>query len=122
MKIIIALFGVLICLAGLFILLAPQKFKNLMNSFAGQKRFLFAIIIRIVLGAILLAEATNLKFPFAMKIIGAISIVAAIGILLIGRGRLDRIIDYWMRKPDNFLRSWSVFAIVFGAFFIYVTL
>ena len=121
MKIIIALFGVLICLAGLLILLAPQKFKNLMNSFAGQKRFLFAIIIRIVLGAILLAEATNLKFPFAMKIIGAISIVAAIGILLVGQGRMDRIIDYWMRKPDNFLRSWSVFAIAFGAFFIYVT-
>ncbi len=121
MKIIIALVGVLICLGGLVMLLAPEKFKNVMNNWTGQPRFLFAIIIRVVLGAILLAEAASLRFPLAMKIIGGISIVAAIAILLVGQGRMDRIIDYWMRKPNNILRAWSVFAIAFGAFFIYVT-
>jgi uncharacterized protein YjeT (DUF2065 family) len=121
MKPIIVIFGALICLAGLVILIAPEKFKSVMNNWTGQPRFLLAVIVRVVIGAILLAEAANLKFPFAMKIIGGISIVAAIGILLIGQDRLDRFIAYWMRLSDKVLRIWSVFALAFGAFLIYVT-
>ena len=120
-QIIIALVGVLICLAGLVILISPQKFKNVMNNFAGQRRFLFAIIFRLVLGAILLAEAASLRFPLAMKIIGAISIVAAIGILIAGQQRMDQIIDYWMKKSEVLFRVASVFALAFGGFLIYVT-
>ena len=119
MKIIIALFGVLICLAGLLILIAPEKFKKVMNSWTGQPRFLFAVIVRVIFGAILLSEAANLKFPLAMKIIGAISILAAVVLLLVGQERMDRFIDWWMRMADNVLRIWSVLAIAFGAFFIY---
>jgi len=121
MKLFIILIGALICLAGLVILVAPEKFKSVMNNWTGQPRFLFAVIVRIVFGAILLAEAANLKFPLAMQIIGGISIVAAIGILLIGQDRLDRFIEFWMRMSDNVLRFWSVFAFAFGAFLIYVT-
>ena len=121
MKLFIVLIGALICLAGLVILIAPEKFKSVMNNWTGQPRFLFAVIVRIVFGAILLAEAANLKYPLAMQIIGAISLVAAIAILLIGQDRLDRFIAYWMRLSDKLLRFWSLFALAFGAFLIYVT-
>ncbi len=119
MKILIALFGVLICLGGLAILILPEKFKNVMNRWTGQPRFLFAVIIRVVLGAILLSEAANLKFPLAMKIIGAISILAAVVLLLVGQERMDRFIDWWMKQPENVFRVASILAIAFGAFFIY---
>jgi amino acid permease len=121
LKIIIALFGVLICLGGLTILILPEKFKNIMNRWTGQPRFLFAVIIRVVLGAILLSEAANLKFPLAMKIIGAISILAAVVLLLVGQERMDRFIDWWMKQSENVFRAASVFALAFGAFLIYVT-
>ena len=121
-KMLIVLFGVLICLAGLTILILPEKFKNIMNRWTGQPRFLFAVIIRVLFGALLLSEAANLKFPLAMKVIGAISILAAVVLLLIGQERMDRFIDWWMRMSDNLLRFWSIFAFVFGAFLIYVTL
>ncbi len=121
MKPIIVIFGALICLAGLVILITPEKFKSVMNNWTGQPRFLLAVIVRVVIGAILLAEAANLKFPLAMKIIGGISILAAIGILLIGQGRLDRFIAFWMQKSDKLFRVSSAFAIAFGAFLIYVT-
>ncbi len=122
MKIIIALVGVLICLAGLLILVSPQTFRNVMNRFAGQQRFLFAVIARIIIGAILLLEAPNLKFTLAMQIIGGISILAAVVLLLIGQERMDRIIDWFMRLSDEVFRIMSVFAFAFGAFLIYVTL
>lgn len=121
MQYLIAIAGGLICLAGLLILIVPEKFRSLMNTWTGQPRFLFAIIVRVIVGAVLLAEAANLKFPTAMKVIGGISIAAAIGILLIGQDRLDRFIAFWMRKPDSLFRVSSVFAIALGAFLIYVT-
>ena len=119
MKPIIVIFGALICLAGLVILIAPEKFKSVMNNWTGQPRFLFAVIVRIVFGAILLAESANLKFPLAMKIIGGITILAAIAILLIGEKRMDRFIALWMRISDNVLRAWSILAFAFGGFLIY---
>ncbi len=119
MKIIIVLFGALICLAGLVILIAPEKFKSVMNNWTGQPRFLFAVIVRIVFGAILLAESANLKFPLAMKIIGGITILAAVAILLIGEKRMDRFIALWMRISDNVLRAWSILVFAFGGFLIY---
>ena len=121
-KILIALFGVLICLGGLTILILPEKFKNIMNRWTGQPRFLFAVIIRVVLGAILLSEAANLKFPLAMKIIGAIIILAAVVLLLVGQERMDRFINWWMKQSENVFQVASVLAIAFGGFFIYVTL
>ena len=123
MKIVIALVGGLICLAGLLILISPARFRTMFNNFSGQPRFLFAIIFRILFGAILLWEASNLKFPFAMQIIGGISIVAAIVLLLMGQDRMDRFIDWFMSKfTDTLMRVWSVLALAFGAFLIYVTL
>ncbi len=121
MKTVIALVGVAICLAGLIILITPEKFRNIMNRFAGQPRFLFAVIARILIGAILLYEAANLRFMLAMQIIGGISILAAVVLLLMGLGRMDRMIDWFMSKmADNVMRVWSVFAIDFGAFLVYV--
>ena len=120
MKTLIAVFGVLICLAGLIILLAPDKFRNLINRFDGQPRYLFAIIIRIVIGAILLWEASNLKFPFAMQIIGGISILAAVVLLLVGQERMDRFIDWWIKQSEIVFRVASVLAFALGAFLIYV--
>jgi len=122
MKIIIAAFGALICLAGLVILMAPDRFRAVMNNWTGQPRFLFAVIVRIVFGAILLAEAANLKFPLAMKIIGGISVVAAVVLLLIGQERMDRIIDWFMSLSDEIFRLVSIIPIAFGAFIIYVTI
>ena len=92
-----------------------------MNSFTGQPRFLFAVIARIIIGAILLLEASNLKFTLVMQIIGGISILAAVVLLLMGQDRMDRMIDWFMKMSDKIFRIWSVFAIAFGAFLIYVT-
>ena len=122
MKIIITLVGVLICLAGLLILVSPQRFRNTMSRFAGQPRFLFAVIARILIGAILLYEASNLRFTLAMQIIGGISILAAVALLLMGQERMDRIIDWFMPLSDEVFRIMSVFAFAFGTFLIYVTL
>jgi len=91
-----------------------------MNKWRGQPRFLFAVIIRVVFGALLLSEAANLKFPLAVKIIGAITILAAVVLLLVGQERMDRFIDWWMKQSENVFRVAAVLAFVLGAFLMYV--
>ena len=122
MKTVIALFGLAICVAGLMILIAPDRFKALMNRWHGRPRFVFAVIVRVFLGALLWFAAANLKFPLVIKIIAAISILAAVVLLVVGQKRMDRFVDWWMRMPDNVLRIWSIVAFAFGGFLIYVTL
>jgi uncharacterized membrane protein HdeD (DUF308 family) len=120
MKALIVLAGSLIVIVGIVILVAPHRFRDLMTKWEGQARFLFAIIVRIVFGAIVLAVAAELKYRLVMQIIGGISIAAALVILVMGQERMDRFIGWWMRMPDHLLRAWSVAALAFGAFLIYV--
>jgi hypothetical protein len=37
-----------------------------------------------------------------------------------GREGLDRLIDWWLSRPDGFLRVSALFAATFGGFLIYV--
>lgn len=53
-------------------------------------------------------------------LIAAISIFAAVGILFMGRERLDSLIDWWLSRPDGLLRLSALFAATFGGFLIYV--
>ena len=122
MKIIITLFGAFICLAGLVMLISPQKFKDVMNNITDQTLFLSAVIVRIIIGAILLLEAPNLKFTSVIEFIGSIILLSAFILLLIGSKRLRRMIDWFMKLSDDFYRACSVVAFAFGAFLIYVTL
>ncbi len=103
-------------------LISPQKFKDVMNNIADQTLFLSAVIVRIIIGAILLLEAPNLKFTPVIEVIGSIIILAAIILLLIGQKRVRSMIDWFLKLSDNFYRFWSFLAFAFGGFLIFVTL
>ncbi|MDH3364095.1 MAG: hypothetical protein OEM45_10340 [Gammaproteobacteria bacterium] len=120
MRIIVAgigLFGVFIGLVGL---LAPDRFRGLFKRMTSQTRFLAAVIVRLVIGVIFWIAADELRFPQVMRIIAAISIFAAIGILFMRRDRLDGLIGWWLSRSDGLLRLSAVFAFAFGGFLIYV--
>ena len=120
MRIIVAGIGVFGVLIGMVGLLAPQRFRALFDFTTSQTRFLAAVVVRLVVGALLWIAADELRLPQVMRIIGAISIVAAVGILFMGRERLDRLIDWWLSRPDGLLRLSAMFAATFGGFLIYV--
>ncbi len=120
MKLIVAGFGVLIVLIGLLGLVSPARFRALFERMTGQTRFLAAIILRLGFGALLWIAADALRFPQLMRILAAISIIAAVGILIMGRERLDRLVDWWLARSDGLFRLSTFFAAAFGGFLIYV--
>ena len=118
MGLIVSILGVLIVLIGTMGLLNPQSLMSLVEHWQGPKRFWFAILVRLVLGVTLLLVAPACRAPLLVRIIGVISIVAALGILILGRPRLDSLIKWWLMRP-RLLRVSAIFAVAFGALLVY---
>ena len=120
MNVIVAALGVLIVLVGLLGLFSPPRFRAAFERMTSQTRFLVAIILRLGLGVFLWIVADTLRFPQLMRIIAAIAIIAAVGILIMGRERLDKLVDWWLARSDGLLRLSTFAAAAFGGFLIYV--
>jgi len=114
--------GILIAVAGLFGAFSPARFRRSLGSWSSQSRFWFAVLIRLIMGAVLLLVADELRFSFAMKILGGISVAAGIGVLLMGRRRLDSLVNWWLSRPDSLMRLSTALAAAFGVFLIYVSI
>lgn len=112
---LVAVIGVLIVLLGLTGLLQPQRFRAAIEGMDSQPRFVFAVVIRLVMGALLWWLADEMRHPQIMRIIAIIAVVAAVVILVAGRARLDSMVGWWLGKPDGVLRVSAAFAALFGA-------
>ena len=106
--------GALIAALGLVGLVQPARFRSVFGAMDSQSRFIMAVVIRLLMGALLWWVAGELRHPQVMRVIAAIAIVAAVVILIAGRTRLDRLIDWWLGKPDGVLRVSALFAGAFG--------
>ena len=120
MTLVVAAFGALFVVIGLVGLVQPDRFRSLFAGMDSQLRFILAIAIRVVMGALLWWLADDLRHPQVMRIIAAIAIFAAVGILIMGRGRLDKLVEWWLSLSDGLLRLSALFAGAFGAYLVYV--
>ena len=120
MTLIVTVLGVLFVVLGLVGLVQPDRFRSLFAGMGSQLRFILAIAIRVVMGALLWWLADDLRHPQVMRIITAIAIFAAVGILIMGRGRLDKLVEWWLSLSDGLLRLSALFAGAFGAYLVYV--
>lgn len=123
MTIIIAVFGALV--AGLCVVgfVSPDKLRQMFGHLSEQAAWVLAVVVRLGLGTLLLVVAEDLKFSYAMTILGWIAIIAAVVVLLMGPERLARLVQWWLHKlSDTVLRLSMLFGAAFGVFFIYVAI
>ncbi|HUF74194.1 MAG TPA: hypothetical protein VMR74_15025 [Gammaproteobacteria bacterium] len=119
-RIVVQAFGVLIVVASLWGLVAPQSLVGLVRRVASNTAGLgFAVGIRILLGAALLTAAQVSRFPTAFTVLGWVAIVAAIGLLIMGRGRMAQLVNWVSRWSPTAIRAWLVLGLLFGAFLIF---
>ncbi len=117
---VVALFGMAIILLGILGLVSPGNLVRLVvGSWQSQKGFYFAIGIRVVFGIVLLLAASQSRFPEAFRVLGIISLVAAMAASFLGFDRLQRFVQKWMKRSPGFIRGWSVMAAAFGVFLLY---
>lgn len=122
MTLIVAVLGVAIVLLGLVGLIQPTRFRSMFTAMDSQARFVLAIVIRLAMGALLWWLADDLRHPHVMRILAVIAVVAAAAVLIMGRDRLDKLINWWLSKPDGVLRVSALFAASFGAYLTWVAI
>jgi len=117
---VIILFGFLTLLAGTLIAINPDViFGFLRKNLDKLGLHVFAVVIRLVLGVLLIYQSHASKYPFLIEIIGWLSIIAALFLALIGRRRFTRFMSWALSQVKPIARIGGLFAMLFGAFIIY---
>lgn len=119
MALLVTLVGVLILGIGVLIAVAPARFFHWIASMETTIRFRAAILVRVVIGLLFLLAAPSCRQPAVVQVVGIIILLAAAGLLLLGRERLDSFLSWWMSRPLSLHRVWAVVAWGFGALLIY---
>ena len=120
---VVALFGIAIILLGILGMVRPAHLIRLVvGTWRSRKGFYFAIGIRVVFGIVLLLVASQSRFPEAFRVLGIISLVAAMAAPFLGFDRLQRFVQWWAKRPSGFVRGWSLMAAAFGVFLCYGSL
>ena len=122
MTFLVVLLGASIAFLGLAGVVSPVRFRRSLTLLSANTRYVLAIVVRISLGGLLWWLAEDLRHPTVMRVLAAIAIVAAVFVLLLGPRRLDRLVDWWLAKPDGLMRVSMLCAGAFGAYLVFVAL
>ena len=120
MTVIIILFGLMTCLAGVIIIYNPEIIFGVIRDNLDKPGLqVAAVVLRLVLGILLVEYAAVSRFPLIIEVLGWLSIVAALTFMLIGRSNFLRLMNWALSLLKPYGRIGGVFAAGFGAFLIY---
>jgi hypothetical protein len=122
MLVIVAAVGALVCLGCIVGIVSPAALLGVVRSVMNKPGLVYlAIGVRLGLGVILILAAPASLFPLVFRIIGVVAIIAALGLLVMGRARITRLVEWFAGMPERSVRAWLVFGVAFGAFLVYGT-
>jgi hypothetical protein len=119
-QLVVLAFGVVVCGLSLWGSFAPDKMMKLVYGVLDKDWGIhLAVIVRLLLGTALINAASGSRFPRLFEILGWIAVIAAVGIVLMGRARLRRFVGWFQRLSPAMIRTWLLFGIAFGVFLVY---
>lgn len=120
MNIAIAAFALLIMSLSLWGLTDPKGLVALVLRTAAGKGFLYiAVGSRVVLAALLWFAAVSARHPTVFKVLAIVALVAAIGILLAGKERSLKLMQWVAKKPTAFQRGGMLLGVGFGSYLLW---
>lgn len=115
MHLLIALLGLLIAAIGVVGLLAPTRLLRLVDLFwRGERSLYVASGMRIVLGSLMILAAPYCAWPTVVTVLGVLTFVAGVLLVVIGFERVNKLIQWWQRRPPGVVRVSALFAVCFG--------
>lgn len=122
MAAIVMAFGALIAVLGAAGVLAPGRLQRWIAAWPQIPRYAVAVGIRLVLGIALLSAAEVSRYPVGLRVLGWITLAAAVVLAILGPTRLDRLVRWWTERADSEIRAWSAVAVGLGLFLVYALL
>jgi len=120
---IVVFFGALVAAVGAVGAVRPGTLLGFVDTaWRSPAGYRSAVALRLALGLVLLAAAPDCRYPLAIRVLGGISLVAALTLVALGRARVEGFIHWWRDRGTGFVRSWCVVAIAFGVWLAYAAL
>ncbi|MBN2284682.1 MAG: hypothetical protein JXO48_12415 [Deltaproteobacteria bacterium] len=119
MSVIVLVIGLIILGMALALLLSPALLRMLLGTFIRNNWWNIAMMLRVVIGVLLLLAAPGTRAPVVVQVIGVLFVLSGIVIPFMGAARLGKLVNWWLARPDGFLRAWAVAAAVFGALIVW---
>ena len=120
MKYLIMLFGIVIVLCGVYMLLDPGYFFDLLEANLGEQWIFFSAIGgRLVLGLLLYWTANQSRYALFMKIFSYLVILAAIILMGIGQDKFQDLVAFILYYIRSHTLIATLIVIAFGAFLAY---
>lgn len=109
------------CAAALVGLAVPAFVTGLASRGAQSKPLrIAAIVARLVIGAVAIIVANQTPYPWTMKIIGVVAIMAGTVVAMISRDTLSRWVKAF-RANNMWCRAMSLAALAVGAFLVHAS-
>ncbi|MEE8058948.1 MAG: hypothetical protein V3T17_14100 [Pseudomonadales bacterium] len=120
MTMLICFFGVLLVLAGFFLIINPDFFFGFLNKNVDKLWvYIGAVIVRIIFGGLLIYSSHLSKFPLAISILGWMILMVAVILLVIGRKKFEKLVLWVISVFKPYGRIGGLFSVGFGSLLIY---
>ncbi len=107
-------------ISAIFAVFPKVLIKAITKAMISKVSYLAAIIIRILLGTALIIASEYSIFPIAFRILGGISILAALTMLALGHRRTAAFVAMVANVLSiPLIRIGCIFGVAFGAFLVY---
>jgi len=107
----VALFVFVMGAWGVF---APGSIFAFISGWSSKTGFWLAVLLRLSFGLTLWFAAPDTRLPILLRALGALAIVMAFTLPLIGYPRFKRVIEWWTNQSHFVMRIWSLLAVAIG--------
>lgn len=107
----VALFVFVMGAWGVF---APGSIFAFISGWSSKSGFWLAVLLRLCFGLALWYAAPDTRLPIVLRTLGALAVVSAATLLVVGYERFKRVIAWWTNQPHFVMRLWSLLAVAIG--------
>ncbi len=104
---------------GLVGVVRPATILGWIGGSTATGRWIFALGIRLALGAACLLAAPDCRHPQVVTALGWFALIAAAGVVLMGPRRLDTLVRWWLGMSTGWVVLSCACASVLGLFLAY---
>jgi hypothetical protein len=114
MSAVVVAIGILIIAGGVVGMTRPATLFAVLQRFRTPAGVWSAAALRIAMGLVFLAAAADTRWPLFIQVMGWLTLAAGVMLPIVGVERFGRLIDWWMARPQGFVRAWCVVALALG--------
>lgn len=114
--------GVLLVGTSFYLAIQPQAMLALIDQALATRWIFLVALLRLMLGAALIASAQAVKFSEVIAAIGWLSALSGMVLVAVPPGVWDNLNEWLQSLPTLFLRVWTLIGLGLGSFLVFASL